>query len=223
MTPPAVEFDHVGFTYEGAPSPALEDVSFSVTSGEALALMGPNGSGKSTALRLIVGLDHPQAGRVRVEGQEVSAQTIADRRFAKRLRQRVGLVFQDPETQLFCPSVTDEIAFGPRQMGLEEAEVERRVADCLSLFGLEGLSHRAPWQLSGGEKRRLAIACVISLAPRVLCLDEPTNDLDERGYAQLVAFLTDFVSAGGTTIVSTHDRRLVRDLGAHEVVLGRWG
>ena len=216
----AVEFDRVCFTYEGAASAALEGLSFVARRGEALALTGPNGSGKSTALRLIVGLDHPSSGRVLVDGQEVSARTMADRSFAKRLRQRVGLVFQDPETQLFCPSVTDEIAFGPRQMGLDDAEVARRVADCLALFDLEGLRDRAPWQLSGGEKRRLAIACVVSLGPEVLLLDEPTNDLDERGYARITSFLTSYVLAGRTLVVSTHDRRLVDDLGARELALG---
>lgn len=220
MSAAIVEFDHVSFTYDGASSPALADVSFAATRGEVLALTGPNGSGKSTALRLLVGLDFPETGQVRVDGQEISARTMADRRFAKRLRQRVGLVFQDPETQLFCPSVTDEIAFGPRQMGLDDTEIERRVADCLELFGLKDLKDRAPWQLSGGEKRRLAIACVVSLGPEVLCLDEPTNDLDDAGYGRIAAFLSDFVAVGRTVIVSTHDRRLVADLKAREVVLG---
>ena len=215
----AIEFDHVCFAYEGASSTALEDLSFVAWRGEALALTGPNGSGKSTALRLIVGLDHPSSGRVLVDGQEVSARTMADRSFAKRLRQRVGLVFQDPETQLFCPSVTGEIAFGPRQMGLDDTEVARRVEDCLRLFDLEGLRDRAPWQLSGGEKRRLAIACVVSLGPEVLLLDEPTNDLDERGHARIASFLSSYVEAGRTVVVSTHDRRLVGDLGARELAL----
>ena len=216
----AIEFDHVCFTYEGATSAALEDVSFAAERGETLALTGPNGSGKSTALRLIVGLDHPSSGQVRVDRQEVSAKTMADRRFAKSLRQRVGLVFQDPETQLFCPSVTDEIAFGPRQMGLDDSEVARRLEDCLGLFDLEGLAERAPWQLSGGEKRRLAIACVVSLSPEVLLLDEPTNDLDRQGYGRIASFLASYVAAGRTVVVSTHDRRLVGDLCARELALG---
>ena len=215
----AIEFSHVCFSYEGAASYALEDVSFVARPGQALALTGPNGSGKSTALRLVVGLDHPSQGQVSVNGQEVSKRTMADRAFAKRLRQRVGLVFQDPETQLFCPTVTDEIAFGPRQMGLADDEVMRRVEDCLALFDLTGLRARAPWQLSGGEKRRLAIACVVSLGPEVLLLDEPTNDLDERGYLRVTRFLDSFVSAGKCVVVSTHDRRLVSDLHAREVAL----
>lgn len=225
---PIVAFSHVSFSYgQGSPADtgdkrrALDDVSFSVERGSATALVGPNGSGKSTALRLLLGLDHPTSGEVRFDGEVVDARTLRDRTFAKRLRQRMGLVFQDPETQLFCPTVADEIAFGPRQMGLSDVEVTQRVNDCLALFGLEELATRAPWRLSGGEKRRCALACVVSLAPELLCLDEPTNDLDEASYAQLVAFLRSFVAQGKTVLVSTHERRLVRDLGARVVWLAQ--
>jgi len=216
---PMLSFERVSFAYAGASAPALHDVSFQVPRGSATALMGPNGSGKSTALRLVLGLDHPSSGTVRVDGEAVDAELLRDAAAAKRLRQKVGLVFQDPETQLFCPSVEQEVAFGPEQMGLPPEQVAQRVEDCLALFGLRELRDRAPWRLSGGEKRRCALACVVSLAPELLCLDEPTNGLDEAGYEQLAGFLRSYVASGKTVLVATHDRAFAQALGAREIRL----
>lgn len=214
-----VEFTNVRYAYPSSSEVALDGVSFAVERGETCALVGPNGCGKSTSLRLLVGLDFPVAGEVRFDGSAVTTQTMANDAFAKRLRQRVALVFQDPDVQLFCSTVADEIAFGPRQMGLTEDEVNRRVNDCLALFGLMGLAERAPWRLSGGEKRRCALASVVSLAPDLLCLDEPTNGLDEASYDQLVSFLRSFVRAGKTVLVATHDTAFVHALAAREISL----
>jgi cobalt/nickel transport system ATP-binding protein len=215
-----VVFDHVGFAYadrDGATSVALDDVSFSVAAGECVALVGPNGCGKSTALRLLAGLDEPDAGEVRFDGEAITAARMADQAFAKRLHKRVGLVFQDPDTQLFCPTVRDEVAFGPRQMGMGGDELEGRVADTLALFGIEGLAHRAPYHLSGGEKRKVAMACVVSCAPEVLVCDEPTNALDEDSVAEVTGFLKAFVAAGRTVLLTTHQADVVSALGAREV------
>ncbi len=212
-----VSFDHVRFSYPDATAPALDGVSFEVARGETCALTGPNGCGKSTSLRLLVGLDHPDAGAVRFDGDVVDAASISDERFAKRLRQRVGLVFQDPDVQLFCPTVYDEVAFGPRQMNLADDEVARRTQDCLRIFGLEALADRATWRLSGGEKRRCALACVVSVAPDLLCLDEPTNGLDDASYARLVTFLRSFAAAGKTVLVATHDMAFVAALEARTI------
>lgn len=214
-----VSFENVGFSYADSDVMALEDVTFEVGRGEACALVGPNGCGKSTTLRLIVGLDFPTRGRVTVDGFVVDASSMSIRTDAKRLRQRVGLVFQDPDMQLFCPTVADEVAFGPLQMGLSDEEVSRRTNDCLRLFDLEALSNRAPWRLSGGEKRRCAIACVVSLAPDIICLDEPTNGLDQKSYECLTDFLRSFVEAGKTVIVATHDMGFVADIQAREISL----
>lgn len=214
---PLVEFRDVRFAYAGTGRLALDGLSFSVRKGEACALVGPNGCGKSTSLRLLVGLEHPASGEVLFDGEVVDSSSIGNQQFAKRLRQRVGLVFQDPDVQLFCPTVEDEVAFGPRQMGLAKEEVERRVGDCLRMFGLEGLRDRATWRLSGGEKRRCAIACVVSLGPDLLCLDEPSNGLDEKSRRQVVAFLRSFVAAGKTVLVATHDADLVAALGARQI------
>jgi cobalt/nickel transport system ATP-binding protein len=156
-----------------------------------------------------VGLDLPDSGELRAFGELVDHHSMADVAFAKRLRQRVGLVFQSSDAQLFCPSVYDEVAFGPRQMGLAEDEVTQRTNDCLALMGIEALAERTPHQLSGGERKRVAVACVISLAPRVLLIDEPTNELDEDGVKRLIAFLRSHVAAGGAVLLTTHHRDLV--------------
>lgn len=205
----------------------LDGVSLEVRRGEVAALVGPNGCGKSTVLRLCVGLETPDAGELRFDGQLVDRRSMADARFAKRLRQRVGLVFQDSEVQLFCPTVRDEVSFGPRQMGLSKGEVDRRTDDCLGLLGITELADRAPFQLSGGEKKRVAIACVVSLAPDLLLLDEPTNALDEEGAERVVSFLRSYVAAGKSVLMATHHAGLVDALDARTIslrpALGRRG
>jgi cobalt/nickel transport system ATP-binding protein len=216
MTVPVIEFDHVSFAYE-AQGTVLDGVDLSIASGEVVALKGPNGSGKSTSLRLMIGLDYAQAGTVRAFGSEITKESMRDRAFAKRLHQRMGLVFQDPECMLFNPTVAQEIAFGPTQMGLSTEEVNTRVNDCLEIFALTHLKHRSPWRLSGGEKRRCALACVASMAPEVLLLDEPTNDLDDKSRDLLIGFLVAFHQAGKTIVVSTHESELIDDLSARTI------
>jgi len=216
MTVPVIEFSHVGFAYEEQ-SKVLDDVDFRIDAGEVVALKGPNGSGKSTSLRLMVGLDYAQAGTVRAFGSPVTKDSMKDRAFAKKLHQRMGLVFQDPECMLFNPTVAQEIAFGPTQMGLSAEEVDTRVSDCLEIFALTHLKQRSPWRLSGGEKRRCALASVASMAPEVLLLDEPTNDLDETSRALLIGFLKSFHRAGKTIVVSTHENELIDNLSARTI------
>ncbi|VEH00194.1 Nickel import ATP-binding protein NikO [Slackia heliotrinireducens] len=213
--PVLIEFDHVSFGYED--EPVLDDVSFAIRQGQAVALTGPNGCGKSTALRLINGLLFAKSGEYRFDGQKVDAAAMKNQTFAKRLHQRIGFVFQNPDTQLFCPSVQEEIAFGPRQMGLSEEEVQRRVDDMLDMFDLRKLAKRAPYRLSGGEKHKVAIACVLSMNPDVIVLDEPTNGLDQKTQRLLTRTLHDLNFAGKTVVLSTHDHDLVMDLAAREL------
>ena len=212
---PYLSLANVRFSY--GDHTALEGVSLEVLPGEAVALVGPNGCGKSTALRLCVGLDLPDSGELRAFGELVDRASMGDDRFAKRLRQRVGFVFQDADVQLFCPTVADEVAFGPRQMGLAPDEVERRVRDCLALMGIESLAGRPPYQLSGGERKRVAVACVVSMAPDVLLLDEPTNALDEEGTERLLVFLRSYVAAGHSVVIATHHHEHVDALNARVV------
>lgn len=216
---PLASLEAVSFSY--GDHVALDGVTLSVARGEAVALLGPNGCGKSTALRLLCGLDFASSGVVTFDGDVVDARSMGNQAFAKRLHQRMGLVFQDSDVQLFCPSVAEEVAFGPRQMGLSDDEASRRTADTLALFGIANLADRAPYQLSGGEKKKVALACVVSMAPDLLLLDEPTDGLDEESAAVTVAFLRSFVAAGKSVLVTTHHPDLVEAVGARVVRMDR--
>ena len=198
-----IELRDVSFSY--AESPALAHIDLTIPRGAAVALIGPNGSGKSTLLKLLNGLVFPDSGSYRFDGSEISHDRLRDRRFAKGFHQRVGLLFQNSDAQLFCTSVFDEVAFGPRQMELGDREVEGRVGDSLRLLGIEALARRVPYHLSGGEKRKVALASVLVLNPEVLVLDEPMNGLDPRTKHFLRDFLISLRSTGKTIVCATHD------------------
>jgi cobalt/nickel transport system ATP-binding protein len=198
-----IQLNGVSFSY--ADGSALSHVDLSVGRGEALALIGPNGSGKSTLLKLLNGLVFPDEGSYLLDGEEISRERLRDQGRAKAFHQRVGFLFQNSEAQLFCSSVHDELAFGPRQMGLSEAEIEKRVGDCLGLLDIAALSQRVPYHLSGGEKRKVALASVLVLNPDILVLDEPMNGLDPRTKRFLRDFLIALVRAGKTLVCATHD------------------
>ena len=224
MTDALIDVSHASFAYNDAvdgPVRALDDVSFTLAAGELVVLTGPNGCGKSTLLRVLNGLTFPQEGTYRFDGQAVDATAMKDQLFAKRFHQRVGYIFQNSDTQLFCPSVREEIAFGPRQMGLSAEEIEQRTSDMLDLLQIRGLETRAPYRLSGGEKRRVALACIISMNPDVLILDEPGNGLDEAAQDWLLGFLRDMAAAGKTVLVTTHHRSMVQSLGGREIHLDK--
>ena len=201
---------------------ALRHVDLDIYAGESVVLMGDNGSGKSTLLKALVGLIHPQQGTYRFDGEVVDERSMRDHRLSKRLHQRVGFIFQDSDAQLFCPSVEEEIAFGPRQMGLPEAEVAQRVADTCALLDIDRLRTRAPYNLSGGEKKRVAIACVLSMNPDVLCLDEPLAGLDARTRAWLLGFLRQLKTAGKTLVIATHDQSLADEVADYFVYVGEF-
>lgn len=203
-----------------ADAPALVDATLRIEAGEAVALVGPNGSGKSTLLKLLNGLAAPTAGTYRFDGETVDRKRLADSRFAKAFHRRVGFVFQNSETQLFCPTVAEEIAFGPRQMGWDEERVARRVDECLDLLEIAHLRDRAPFHLSGGEKRKTAIACTLALNPDVLTLDEPMNGLDPRSQRALVELLIRLHHAGKVLITATHDLELVQEISHRAILLG---
>ena len=207
---PLIRLDDYCFAYEQAP--VLRHVSLDIASGESVVLMGDNGSGKSTLLRAISGLVFPAQGRYLFEGQEVNERHMRDQLFAKRLHQRVGFVFQDSDAQLFCASVDDEVAFGPRQMGLSDEEIRQRVDDACTLLDINALRSRAPYTLSGGEKRRVALACTLSMNPDVYCLDEPLTGLDARSRSWLVGFLHQLKTAGKTLVIATHDQSLADEV-----------
>jgi cobalt/nickel transport system ATP-binding protein len=211
-----IELQNVSYSYEGVP--ALRDVSFSLNGEKAVAFIGPNGSGKSSLLKILCGILTPSRGRYLFDGEEVTQRRLRDQAFAKKFHQRVGLVFQNAEAQLFCASVREEVAFGPMQMGLEQSEVDRRVHDTAGLTGIEALLDRPPWDLSEGEKRRVAFACVLSLNPDVLLLDEPMSGLDPRSKRSIAGLLRALISAGTTVLCATHDFRLIEGIFESAVV-----
>jgi cobalt/nickel transport system ATP-binding protein len=197
----------------------LSHLDLEIAAGSAVAFIGPNGCGKSTLMKLLAGVLTARAGRYLFDEEEITARRLDHQGFAKRFHQRVGLLFQASEAQLFCPSVQDEVAFGPRQMALSEEEVERRTGDSLRLLGIEALRNRVPYHLSGGEKRRVALASVLALNPDVLLLDEPMNGLDPRMKELLRGLLVDLNRAGKTILCSTHDFRYVEAVFDTAVVL----
>lgn len=215
---PLIVFDDFCFAYED--TPVLSHIDLTIDAGDSVVLMGDNGSGKSTLLKAISGLVFPQEGSFRFDGEAVDAKSMHDAAFAKRLHQRVGFIFQDSDAQLFCASVDEEIAFGPRQMGLSEEEVELRVSDVCRLLAIEKLRRRAPYNLSGGEQKKVAIASVLSMNPEVYCFDEPLNGLDQKTREWLLGFLRSLKKAGKTLVVATHDQSLADEVADYFVYFG---
>lgn len=177
-----------------------------------MALLGANGSGKSTLLRLLDGLLFADSGAIRFCGEPLSEDRFADDQFAYRFRRRVGFVFQNADVQLFCPTVFDEVAFGPLQLRLPGNEIRQRVNDTLDRFEISHLSDRAPHHLSGGEKKKVALASVLVLKPEVILLDEPTAGLDPRSQTHLIETLMDWTDETKTIITATHDLHMLEDM-----------
>ena len=209
-----------GVSYSYGEGDVLSQVDIAIPRGAAVAIIGPNGCGKSTLLKLLNGIVFPQEGRYRFDGEDISASRLKDATFAKRFHQRIGFLFQNSDAQLFCPVVHDEIAFGPRQMGLSEDEVAQRVEDCLQLLGIGKLRSRVPYHLSEGEKRKVALASVLALNPEVLVLDEPMNGLDPRMKHFLREIILALNESGKTILCSTHDFKYIDGVFKTALVLG---
>lgn len=217
---PLIEFRDVVFSYAG--HTVVDGVSLRVDRGELVALLGPNGCGKTTIMRLINGLELVDAGAYLFDGHVIDEAFLKDSAAAQRFHQRVGFVFQNADAQLFCATVGEEVAFGPAQMGLPADELERRVRDAMGLFQVADLADASPYQLSGGQKKRVALAAVVSMNPDILVLDEPTNGLDEDSCDIVVNFLLAYVAAGKTVLMCTHHQDLVRRLGARAIYIDRY-
>ncbi len=199
--------------------PVLNHVTFSVPEGAAVLLEGDNGAGKSTLLKIVNGLLFPQQGEYFFCGQKITADKMREHKFSKWYHQKIGFIWQNPEVQLFCNHVEEEIAFGPRQMGLSEEEVQRRTDDAIRLLSLEHLRFRAPYHLSGGEKKKTAIASVLVMNPEVWTLDEPFASLDKKSQQWLVEFLLELKKAGKTILLSTHEASVCEELLDFRIVL----
>ncbi|MDQ6759088.1 MAG: energy-coupling factor ABC transporter ATP-binding protein, partial [Acidobacteriota bacterium] len=182
------EVDHAVYRYQT--QIALNGLSMQVERGERVALLGANGSGKSTLLRLLDALYFAEEGSVRFRGAALTEEQMQDDGFAFDFRRRVGLVFQNPDVQLFNPTVFDEVAFGPLQLRWPKQQIRERVAEALQRLEIAHLSDRPPHRLSGGEKKRVAMASVLVLDPEVLLLDEPTASLDPKSQGQIIDFLS---------------------------------
>ena len=184
---------------------ALEKVNFNVDDGKIVALLGPNGAGKSTLFLHFNGILRPSSGSVFIDGEIVSY----EKKDLMRIRQKVGIVFQNPDDQLFAPTVLEDVAFGPMNMGLTKEDVEVRVKEALSRVGMEGFEKKPPHHLSGGQKKRVAIAGILAMKPKIMVLDEPTSGLDPKGASQILRLLYKLNQEGMTIVISTHDVDLV--------------
>jgi cobalt/nickel transport system ATP-binding protein len=211
-----IDIRNVSYSYDSIC--ALRDISLTINNGEAVAVMGSNGSGKSTLLKLINGIVLPDSGSYLFDGSAITEKSLRDNLFAKSFHQKIGYLFQNSDVQLFCARVYDEIAFAPRQMDLPEAEVDKRVADCANLLGITHLIDRQPYHLSGGEKKKVALASVLATNPDLLVLDEPMNGLDPRTQRWFVEMLVNLNRAGKTLLISTHNIELVEEI-SHRAIL----
>ena len=211
------ELRNVSFSYDGIP--ALHGLSLDVAQGERVALVGANGSGKSTLLRILNGLCFASEGSVTFGGEQLSPARLQDDAFALPFRRRVGLVFQNPDVQLFNPTVFDEIAFSPLQLQWPKEKLLARIEETLQLMGISHLRDRPPYRLSGGEKKRVALASVIVLDPDVLLLDEPTATLDPRSQSQLIDLIQGWKGSMKTVISATHQLEIVEDIADRVFVL----
>jgi cobalt/nickel transport system ATP-binding protein len=198
---------------------ALDDLSLRIRRGDRVALLGANGSGKSTLLRLLDALYFPGKGELRAFGDLLSEDALADDEINFAFRRRVGLVFQNPDVQIFNPTVFDEVAFGPLQLGWSRDKILRSVEEILVRFAISHLKERAPHRLSGGEKKRVALASVLILEPEVLLLDEPTTSLDPESQSEVIRFLIESRNTGRTIVTATHDLDIVEDIADFVFVL----
>ena len=211
-------FEARGLGFRYAEAEALADVSLVIEERQRIALLGANGSGKSTLLRLLNGLCFPSAGSIFFQDRELTEEALAEEEFAHRFRRLVALVFQNPDVQLFNPTVYDEIAFAPLQMRMPKEEIQAVVEAMLDRFGIAHLKDRAPHRLSGGEKKRVALASALAIDPEVLILDEPTASLDPESQSGIIEFLID-CQGKKTVITSTHNLEIVEEIADYCFVL----
>ena len=206
------EIENICYSYPDG-TKALKDLSFSVNEGEILGIAGANGSGKSTLLMLMMGCLTPLAGKIIYDGDRLSKERL------RGMRRETGLLFQDPDDQLFLPTVWEDVAFGPRNLGLAEEEVASRVRSALRDTGTEALAERAPWKLSGGEKTLAALAGLFAMRPKTLLLDEPTSGLDPKSRRELIKIIA---GTKITAVIATHDLDMVMDV-CHRVIIMKNG
>lgn len=200
MTNIQLSTENLSFTYPDG-TQALKNINIEIEKGEKVAIIGPNGAGKSTLFSHFNGLTEPTSGCVKIEGKPISFEKDE----LLKVRQKVGIVFQDPNDQLFAPTVKEDIAFGPMNLGLSYDEVEKRVEDSLKMVGMENYEDKTPHHLSGGQQKRIAIAGIIAMKPELMILDEPTAGLDPDGVEKVLNIMNQLNEEGMTLIISSHD------------------
>jgi cobalt/nickel transport system ATP-binding protein len=205
-------FELTGASFHYQRIPALDHLTMRIPERTRVALLGANGSGKSTLLRMLGGLYFAESGNVHFRGKPLSEERFGEDAFALDFRRRVGMVFQNPDVQLFNPTVFDEVAFGPLQLGWPKSAVRERVAQTLEKLRIGHLKDRVPHRLSGGEKKRVALASVLVLDPEVLLLDEPTAALDPRSQSQIIDLLVEWGGGAKSVITATHDLGTLEDI-----------
>lgn len=197
-----IKLDDICFAYDE--KPILSHFNAEINDGDFVLIKGDNGCGKSTLLNIINALSFPEIGSYTFQGDAISSKTMKNESFSKAFHQKIGYVFQNTDVQLFSSRVYDELAFAPRQMALDNDEVDKRVADVLSMLDIEHLKDRAPFHLSMGEKKKVAIGSVLTMNPQVLILDEPMNFLDKKSREWILDFLTQMKAIGKTIIIVSH-------------------
>ena len=206
MTDIHLETKDLCFTYHDG-TKALKNVNIQVKKGEKIAIIGPNGAGKSTLFSHFNGLTEPTSGHVEIDGKKI----IFEREELLEVRQKVGIVFQDPNDQLFAPTVKEDVAFGPMNLGLEYDEVKKRIEEALEMVGMSGFEDKTPHHLSGGQQKRVAIAGIVAMRPDIMILDEPTAGLDPEGIDKVLAILNKLNSEGMSIVISSHDIEMVNE------------
>jgi cobalt/nickel transport system ATP-binding protein len=201
---PIINLSHISYNYEEVS--ALNDISLEIYAGELIFFTGPNGCGKSTLFKLLNGLIFPTKGEYYFDNKKIDKNTLQDNIFAKNFHKRIGYIFQNPDVQLFNATVYDEIAFGPRQMNLDEEIIHQRVNELLIYLNIQHLQDRPPYHLSGGEQKKVALAAILALNPDILMIDEPLNGLDNKTRQWFKDFLIDFIKANKTILISTHEQ-----------------
>lgn len=204
---PIINLSHISYNYEEVS--ALNDISLEIYAGELIFFTGPNGCGKSTLFKLLNGLIFPTKGEYYFDNKKIDKNTLQDNLFAKNFHKRIGYIFQNPDVQLFNATVYDEIAFGPRQMNLDEEIIHQRVNELLIYLNIQHLQDRPPYHLSGGEQKKVALAAILALNPDILMIDEPLNGLDNKTRQWFKDFLIDFIKANKTILISTHEQELL--------------
>lgn len=219
MNTPVFTVSEMSYAYPDGLT-GLQEVNFTIMPGENVVILGVNGSGKSTLLKLLDGLYFPSAGKINAFGEPLTERRLLDDEYAFAFRRRVGFLFQDPDVQLFSPTVWQEVAFSPLQMGLPKKEVAERANEALCALGIEKLRDRIPYQLSEGEKKKVALASLLALDPEVWLLDEPTANLDPRTQDWVIEFLLSLTDQGKTLIVAIHELEIAEVIAGHAYILG---